>query len=46
VVVNGHVQLDGVVGSKLDRQIAEMQARSVPGVFSVTDNLAVSSQME
>ncbi len=46
VVVNGHVQLDGVVGSKVDRQIAEMQARSVPGVFSVTDNLAVPSEME
>lgn len=46
VVVNGHVQLDGVVNSKLDRQIADMQARSVPGVFSVTDNLAVSNQME
>lgn len=46
VVVNGHVQLDGVVDSKLDRQIAEMQARSVPGVFSVTDNLAVPGKME
>lgn len=46
VVVNGHVQLDGVVDNKLDRQVAEMQARSVPGVFSVTDNLAVPSQME
>jgi osmotically-inducible protein OsmY len=46
VVVNGHVQLDGVVNSRVDRQIAEMQARSVPGVFSVTDNLAVPSAME
>ncbi len=46
VVVNGHVELDGVVGSKLDRQVAEMQARSVPGVFSVTDNLAVPGEME
>lgn len=46
VVVNGHVQLDGVVNSNVDRQIAEMQARSVPGVFSVTDNLAVPSEME
>jgi osmotically-inducible protein OsmY len=46
VVVNGHVQLDGVVDSKLDRQIAEMQARSVPGVFSVTDNLAAPGAME
>jgi len=46
VVVHGHVQLDGVVDNKLDRQVAEMQARSVPGVFSVTDNLAVPSAME
>ncbi len=46
VVVNGHVELDGVVDSKLDRQIAESQARSVPGVFSVTDNLAVPGKTE
>ncbi len=46
VVANGRVELDGIVDSKLDRQIAEMQARSVPGVFSVTDNLAVPSEME
>lgn len=46
VVVNGNVQLDGVVDSKLDRQIAVMQARSVPGVFSVTDNLAVPGAKE
>ncbi|HEU5404048.1 MAG TPA: BON domain-containing protein [Terriglobales bacterium] len=46
VVVNGHVELDGVVNSKLDRQIAEMQAQSVPGVFSVTDNLAIPREME
>jgi hyperosmotically inducible periplasmic protein len=46
VVVNGHVELNGVVDSKLDRQIAEFQARSVPGVFSVTDNLAVPGKME
>jgi hyperosmotically inducible periplasmic protein len=46
VVVNGHVELNGVVDSKLDRQIAEFQARSVPGVFSVTDNLAVPGKIE
>jgi hyperosmotically inducible periplasmic protein len=46
VVVNGRVELDGVVDSKLDRQVAVMQARSVPGVFSVTDRLAVPSEME
>lgn len=45
VVVNGHVELNGVVNNKLDRQIAEAQARSVPGVFSVTDNLAVPGEI-
>jgi hyperosmotically inducible protein len=44
VVVNGRVELDGVVSSKVDRQIAELQARSVPGVFSVTDRLQVAGQ--
>jgi hyperosmotically inducible protein len=42
IVENGNVTLDGVVGSQLDRQLAEMAARSVSGVFSVTDNLKVS----
>ena len=44
VVKNGHVELDGVVDSQMDRQIAETQARSVPGVFSVKDNLVVGNQ--
>jgi len=44
VVENGKVALYGVVDSTLDRQIAETQANSVPGVFSVTDNLIVASQ--
>ena len=42
IVENGNVTLDGVVGSQMDKQVAEMAARSVPGVFSVTDNLKVS----
>jgi hyperosmotically inducible protein len=41
IVENGNVTLDGVVGSSFDRQMAEMAARSVPGVFSVTDNLTI-----
>ncbi len=41
VVKNGHVTLDGFVDSKLDKNIADMAARSVPGVFSVTDNLQI-----
>ena len=44
VVNNGHVELDGVVDSAMDKQIAGMQASSVPGVFSVQNNLIVSNE--
>jgi len=39
VVKNGHVMLDGVVDRNTDSQLAYMAANSVPGVFSVTNNL-------
>jgi hyperosmotically inducible protein len=40
IVVNrGHVTLEGIVGTRMDKQLAEFAARSVPGVFSVTNNL-------
>src|ERR1700758_2297014 len=39
IVKNGNVTLEGVVARQMDKQIAEIQAKSVPGVFSVTDNL-------
>jgi len=42
VVDNGHVSLYGVVDSQMDRQIAVMQAKSVPNVFSVDDHLVVA----
>jgi len=42
IVVNrGHVTLEGVVSSKMDRQLAYMAANQVAGVFSVTNNLVV-----
>jgi osmotically-inducible protein OsmY len=42
IIVNGgHVTLEGVVARAMDKQVAEMQAKSVPNVFSVTDNLRV-----
>ena len=44
VVKNGHVTLEGVVGTKMDSQLAYMAARGVPGVFSVTNNLRVGSR--
>lgn len=45
VVDSGKVELHGVVDSKLDKQMAYTQASSVPGVFSVKNNLLVSQEM-
>ena len=42
IVKNGNITLEGFVDNALDRQMAEMAARLVPNVFSVTDNLTVS----
>lgn len=43
-VQNGHVELYGVVDSQADRDTANIRANSVPGVFSVTNNLVVANQ--
>ena len=43
IVKNGHVTLKGVVARTMDKQIAEMQAKSVPGVFSVQNDLQVEN---
>lgn len=42
IVKNGHVTLEGAVGGHGDRNIANIQANAVPGVFSVTNNLRVA----
>ena len=42
IVKNGNVTLDGFVGSQMDKTLAEMAARSVPGAFSVTDHLTIN----
>jgi len=39
IVSGGHVTLEGAVATQMDKQIAETQAKSVPNVFSVTNNL-------
>ena len=39
IVNNGQVTLEGAVLNKTDSQIAEAQAKTVGGVFSVTNNL-------
>jgi|ERR1700733_2162806 hyperosmotically inducible protein len=41
IVKNGHVTLEGVVARAMDKQIAGVQANTVPGTFSVTNNLVV-----
>lgn len=41
IVNNGHLTLMGFVGSEMDRTVAQIQANSVPGAFSVTNNLQV-----
>jgi osmotically-inducible protein OsmY len=43
IVENGHVTLKGVVGSEMDRTIANVQANGVPGTFSVTNHLQIGS---
>ena len=41
IVKNGHVTLEGVVDSETDKSLAGLRANSVPGIFSVTNNLQV-----
>jgi len=45
-VDRGHVTLYGAVDSQVDKQYAEAQAKSVPGVFSVDDKLIVANQQQ
>jgi BON domain-containing protein len=41
VVHSGHVTLEGTVMNQMDRNIAGLAANTVPGVFSVTNNLHI-----
>jgi hyperosmotically inducible protein len=41
IVKNGNVTLEGVVDNEADKNIAGIRAKSVPGIFSVTNNLQV-----
>jgi hyperosmotically inducible protein len=41
IVKNGRVTLEGVVDNETDKNLAGMRANSVPGIFSVTNNLQV-----
>ena len=44
IVDFGHVTLVGVVNSDADKNVANIRANSVPGVFSVTNNLRVAEK--
>jgi hyperosmotically inducible protein len=44
IVKNGNVTLEGVVARESDKNIANIQANSVSGVFSVTNNLRVEEK--
>ena len=41
IVQGGHVTLEGVVDNEGDRNMAELKAKTVPAVFSVTNHLQV-----
>lgn len=46
IVESGHVELAGVVLNDMDRQLAFTRANLVPGIFSVTNHLAVASEVK
>ena len=41
IVKNGDVTLEGVVATEMDKNLINVRANSVPGVFHVTNNLIV-----
>ena len=43
IVDNGHITLEGSVDNEADKNVAEIQAKTVSGAFSVTNNLRVGS---
>ena len=43
IVKNGRVTLEGVVDSEADKNMVGIRANTVPGIFSVTNNLQVAS---
>jgi hyperosmotically inducible protein len=44
IVNNGKITLEGVVANEADKNIAGIQANSVPGAFGVTNNLRVEGK--
>ena len=44
IVKNGNVTLEGIVSSDADKNLVNMRANGVSGLFSVTNNLRVESE--
>ncbi len=44
IVKNGNVTLEGVTATEADKNLAGIQAKSVSGVFSVTNNLRIEDK--
>jgi hyperosmotically inducible protein len=44
IVKNGHVRLEGIVANQMDKQIAEMRAKGVSGIFSVDNQLQIEGK--
>ena len=44
IVKNGQVTLEGVAANEMDKNIANIRAHSVPGVFSIAQNIVVEKQ--
>jgi hyperosmotically inducible protein len=42
IVKNGNISLEGVVDSQMDRNLVNIRANSIPGVFSVSNELQVA----
>lgn len=45
IVDRGHITLEGAVRTATDRNMMTIAARTVPGVFSVTNNLQVTDEV-
>ncbi len=44
IVKNGNVRLEGVVANEMDRDICNIRANAVPGVFSVQNDLRIEGK--
>jgi hyperosmotically inducible periplasmic protein len=44
IVKNGHVTLEGIAANEMDKNIANLKAHGVPGVFSIAQNIVVENK--